>query len=47
MVSNAALNSSGKRFLSNWKGLPSVLEVLLQVQGRNVKCSHKKQIARP
>ena len=46
MASKATLDNSGKRLLSNEKRLSCVLEVLLHLQGKNVKYCHKSQIAR-
>ena len=35
--------NSGKRLLSSGERLSYVLEVLLHLQGKNVKCVHKRQ----
>ena len=46
MALKANLNNIGKRLLSDGKSFSYVLEVLLHLPGKNVKCSHKGQIAR-
>ena len=46
MALKATISNSDKGLLPNVKRFPCVLKVLLHLQRKNVKCSHRRRIAR-